>query len=419
MNGVLTAGSGQQWESDLVSNLEQPGSPLTVVRRCADIGEVLATAATGRARVAVVDGSLRRLDTDAVQRLRAAGVAVIGIYPAADERAQVRLERLGITALVADDAGPAAMLAAAQVAIAAIDTAGPRPGDAADPSRAYPPPALPTAVPASEPVAPGSLIAVWGPTGAPGRSTVALGIADAVSSAGQPTLLIDADVYGGVLASAFGVLDESPGLAGACRLAANGRLTPAELDQLCWSVTPTLRLLSGISRADRWPELRPSALPQVIAAARTLAPVTVVDCGFAIEADEELSFDTLAPRRNGATLAFLAAADRVLVVGSADPPGLERLVRALGDLQDSLPDVQPEVVLNRVRSSVAPGWQATQALHRFTGLTETAQLPEDRAATDEAWARGVPISVVAPKSVLRAAFTTLAAAMVPVPVGPS
>ena len=35
----------------------------------------------------------------------------------------------------------------------------------------------------------------------------------------------------------------------------------------------------------------------------------MVDCGFCLEADEEISFDTVAPRRNGATLAMLADAD--------------------------------------------------------------------------------------------------------------
>ena len=44
------------------------------------------------------------------------------------------------------------------------------------------------------------------------------------------------------------------------------------------------------------------------------AGVTVVDCSFNVEDDEELSFDTAAPRRNGATLAVLEAADTVLCV---------------------------------------------------------------------------------------------------------
>lgn len=409
--GVVTAGSGQQWESELVASLEQPGSSMTVVRRCADIGEVLATAATGRARIAVVDGSLRRLDTEAVQRLRAAGVVVIGVFPASDQKARTRLERLGITVLVGDTDGPAALLAAARSVLSDVraETVDIDPAQAADPRRALPPVVRRTGI--AEPEKPeqdGLVIAVWGPTGAPGRSMTASALADASAAAGRSTLLIDADVYGGVLANAFGVLEESPGLAGACRLAANGRLDGAELDRLCWAISPTLRLLSGISRADRWPELRPSALPRVIAAARSLVPVTIVDCGFSIEADEELSFDTLAPRRNGATLAFLAAADRVLVVGSADPAGLERLVRALGDLHETLPAVTPEVVLNRVRPGAGSADQALDALRRFTGIRTATLLSEDRVATDASWARGEPISVVAPKSALRREFAGLA-----------
>ena len=158
---------------------------------------------------------------------------------------------------------------------------------------------------------------------------------------GLPTLLIDADVYGGVAASAFGLLDESPGLAGACRLAANGRLDLGSLTSLCWSLGDDLRLLTGIARADRWPEVRPSAIPGVLGVAREMAPLTVVDCGFAIEADEEISFDTMAPRRNGATLAVLAEADVVLAVGSCDPAGLERLIRGLAELADARAGGQP------------------------------------------------------------------------------
>ncbi len=416
--GVVTAGSGQTWESELVTALERPGAPLTVVRRCADIGEVLATAATGRARIAVVDGSLRRFDTEAVQRLRSSGVAVVGVFVSGDARSRARLERLGVSSLVGDTDGTETLLVAARQAVAEEQPPPPT-AATADPSRALPPslPPPPVEPTPGEPVRPpGRLVVVWGPTGAPGRSTVAAGLADALGGAGTDTLLVDADVYGGVLASAFGILDESPGLAGACRVAANGRLTPAELDRFCWSVGPQLRLLTGIARSDRWPEVRPSSLTPLLAAARQLAAVTVVDCSFAIEADEELSFDTMAPRRNGATLTLLAAADRVLVVGAADPPGMERLVRALADLRETLPAVQPEVVLNRVRVSAGPAADALAALRRFTGIDGATVLPEDRAATDAAWLRGVGLSVAAPRADLRSRIAALASTLVPAPV---
>ena len=44
---------------------------------------------------------------------------------------------------------------------------------------------------------------------------------------GTPTLLADADVYGGVVAQVLGFLDEAPGLAAAARLANNGQLDVA------------------------------------------------------------------------------------------------------------------------------------------------------------------------------------------------
>src|SRR5262249_36215411 len=150
---------------------------------------------------------------------------------------------------------------------------------------------------------------------------------------GVATLLADADVYGGVVAQALGLLDESAGLAGAARLANAGSLDRAGLADLARTVGPRLRVLTGIARADRWPELRPHALDVVWSLARGLAAATVVDCGFGLEQDEELSYDTMAPRRNGATLGVLELADAVVAVGSADPIGLQRLVRGLVELR--------------------------------------------------------------------------------------
>ena len=414
--GLLTAGNGQTWENELVAALDRPGSAMSVVRRCVDVADVLTAATTGQAAVVVLSAELRRLDTEAVQRLRASGVAVVGIYPAGDERVMARLERIGISDLVANDAGPDALLAAARTAVAELAT-GPFKGLSSHRALADPRSALgtgglqgedlgPAAADVEEEL-PGRVIAVWGPVGAPGRTMLATNLAVETAATGVPTLLIDADVYGGVLASAFGLLDESPGLAGACRQAANGRLDLADLTKLAWAVQPNLRLLTGITRADRWPEVRPSAIPTVLNLCRSMAPVTIVDCGFCLEADEEITFDTVAPRRNGATLAILADADLVLAVGSADPPGMERLVRGLAELAEMVPEASPSVVLNRSRRTSATADESATALARFTGLTVTATLPEDRAAMDKCWQLGVPLADAAPGSGLRKAIGAL------------
>ncbi len=418
--GILTAGSGQNWENELVAALDRPGSPMTVLRRCADIADVLALAATGRAAVAVLSADLRRLDTEAVDRLLTAGVAVVGVYPAADQRSRERLDRIGITSVVAGDAGSDAVVTAARMAVAGLAA---RPGQdrrLSDPRQALPPPpdhddgdaSGSDAGEAPDATLPGRVVAVWGPTGAPGRTTVAMGLAVEAARAGTPTLLIDADVYGGVAASAFGLLDESPGLAGACRMASNGRLDLAALTGLCWSLEDDLRLLTGISRADRWPEVRPSAIPKVLDVARRMAPLTVIDCAFALEADEEISYDTMAPRRNGATLTVLAEADVVLAVGSCDPAGLERLIRGLTEFGEAVPGAAPRVVLNRCRTSAGPAEQAVAAVDRFAGVKVLARLPEDRQATDTAWRAGISLAEAAPKSPLTCALRALTATVV-------
>jgi MinD-like ATPase involved in chromosome partitioning or flagellar assembly len=278
------------------------------------------------------------------------------------------------------------------------------------------------AVAEERPAGPGRVVAVWGPTGAPGRTTVAVGLADEAARLGVSTLLVDADVYGGVVAQVLGLLDESPGVAGAARQAAAGSLDADALARLAWSVRPQLRVLTGLARADRWPELRPRALAAVLEEARRLAALTVVDCGFCVEEDEELSFDSAAPRRNGATLAVLQAADTVLCVSGADPVALQRSIRALGQLRDVLPDVAPVVVVNQVRRGPVPGdarQEIGDALSRFAAAEVAAFLPADRRATDAALADGRTLAEVAASSPLRAGLRSLAAAVsgVPEPVG--
>ena len=295
--------------------------------------------------------------------------------------------------------------------------AGP-PGGPRHPAPAARPPSATTAprpdrAPASLPTeaTPGRVVAVWGPTGAPGRTTVAIGVADEAARLGVPTLLVDADTYGGAVAQLLGLLDEASGLASAARLADTGRLDRTSLAALARTIPPRLRVLTGLSRPDRWPEVGPDAMTDVLDQARTLCPLTVVDCGFCLEQDEELVFDTAAPRRNGATLATLEAADTVLAVGAADPVGLQRLIRGLASLRELAPSVEPEVVVNRVRRGPVPGDPGTQvaaALERFAGVRGVRSLPYDRAAADRALAEGRTLAEVAEKSRLRTALIELA-----------
>ena len=262
--------------------------------------------------------------------------------------------------------------------------------------------ALPVSSPAAEPGR-GRVVAVWGPAGAPGRTTVAIGVADESARLGVPTLLADADPYGGTVARTLGLVDETAGLALASRDAVAGRLDTVRLAQRSRQMRPRLRVLTGLSRADRWRELRPAGLPAVLDESRRLCALTVVDCGFCLEQDEERA----GPQRNGATLAALAAADTVLCVGAADPIGLLRLTRGLDELREVLPGVLPLVVANRVTGAATAGEIAAE-LQRWGGVAASAHLPADPAALDTVARAGATLAEIAPASPLRRSLVDLA-----------
>lgn len=393
---ILLAATGEPWEADVVRALSRPGSPLVLVRRCMDVADAVATAASGQAEVVLLGRGLPGLDSDVVARLVESGAVPVGVVAETDALDARSLEAMGVAFLL-----PWSQVDELPGLLERHHAAGRVPELAAgegDQMRAAGDASMP----------PAQVVAVWGPTGAPGRSTVALGLAAELSSREVPALLIDMDVYGGAISQMLAMLDEVSGLLATARLASTGQLTLDALHEHLREVDPCLRVLTGLPRADRWPQLRPSALIRLLDVARRVAPVVVLDCGFSLESDEELSFDTAAPRRNGATLAALERADLVLVVGSAEPLGLARLARSVLDLTEAVPACDVSVVVNRVRTGL--GWSSAEVaatMERFTGRTPLAFLPADCTAVDRAWVAGQTLPECAPDSALRRALSEL------------
>lgn len=387
MIAALLAAGRESWESDLVRAASQaPG--VSLVRRCVDVPDAVATAASGQVGVALLSLQLPGLDASVVERISECGVQAVAVAPPGHHDDTTLAYALGIRWVVSADR----LDQLSDVVEEADHQQEPngRPG-------------------ALTPSGSSRTITVWGPTGAPGRSTVALGVASEVAHLGVPTLLVDADVYGGSIAQMLAILDEVSGVLAASRAANDGRLGAAELREHVRSVGPNLQVLTGIPRADRWPGLRTSALRTVLEVARELVAVVVVDVGFNLEVDESLSFDTQAPRRNGATLVALEQADRVVVVGSADPLGLTRLTRGVFDLRESVPGADAALVVNKVRPSL--GWsrdQIADTVERFTGARPAGLLPLDQGAVDLAWSRGQTLAECAPDSALRKELAALA-----------
>ena len=234
------------------------------------------------------------------------------------------------------------------------------------------------------------IIAVWGPTGAPGRTTVAINVAAELAELGNKVLLIDADTYGGAIAPLLGLVDEASGLAAVCRLAEQGTLASEDIQRLSQNVparTGELRVLSGIVKTDRWPELSAERIKRVLAVAREISDVIVVDVGFNLETDEEITSDLFAPRRNGATLAVLKEADSIIEVSGSDALGIARFIRAHDQLVEEFPESLRIVVVNKVRSGFDAVGSASAAstLSRYAGLHEVSELAYEEKLARAFW----------------------------------
>jgi MinD-like ATPase involved in chromosome partitioning or flagellar assembly len=442
---LLTA-VAPRWEVDLAAALSR-SEHVHVARRCADVAELLGVAAAGLGRVAVVSCDLRGVDRAVLDTLTAHGLVVLGVHPPDDEAGARTLLRWGCPVVLPADSSPsdldaaldqllrgaqpdrASLVDARRRGVDDLSTGDP---DSAGGPRPDPPGTdrtgarrqeldeeiedLLAGVDAEIPREPdggdrrGQVVVVWGPTGSPGRTTVAVNLAAELADPLHPVLLVDADTYGASVGQQLAVLDEVPGIAAAARSADQGTLDRAALARLAPEAAPGLRVLTGLPRADRWPELRDVALADVLQRGRQLARWTVVDVAPYLEQDEELSFDTLAPRRNGAALTALEAADTVVVVGAGDPVGLQRLVRGL-DLLAQVSDAPRVLVVNRVRPGPVgpdPGRRIAEALERFAGVRPAELVPEDRESLDAALLQGRSLRESRPSSPARSALERLA-----------
>lgn len=364
---VLVLAAGADWESPALSRLTDR-SDVVVLKRCVDVPDLLATAAAGQAGVAVVALDAPGLDRAAVDHLRGHGVRPVAVLPGgADlDPAALRATRIGVRALVGDHELDA---------LADLVVAGDEPDDtvARDATDA-PPPAR----------SPGRVVAVWGPSGAPGRTLLAVGIA-AELARDRRTILVDADPWGGSVAQQLGIVDEVSGVLAATRLVATGQL-PERFGGLQRSLDHRLSVVTGLPRADRWVEVRAGVVEHLLDVARNHGHV-VVDTGFSLEHDPAV--DAGRSGRNTMTLESLEAADEVVVVGSADPVGLARLARGLVELREVTGRSGVRVVVNRMRPTL--GWTEQEIagmLGGLTGITGLHFLPEDRASVDRALVAG-------------------------------
>jgi Mrp family chromosome partitioning ATPase len=281
-------------------------------------------------------------------------------------------------------------------AAASFGIADPLPSDASGPDirDAISAPAIGSA---GREVSRGSVAVVWGPHGAPGRTTVALALAAASAATGHRVALIDADTHAPSIAQRLALSEEAPGFPIACRQTDYGLLDGAELTRLSVPVdidAHPIEVLAGINRPSRWPELTAARVQGALDTARGWVDRVIVDVAAPLDADEIVTSDVDVPRRNQASLAAIAEADTLVTLGTADPVGIARLVRGLARLDEIAPRARRVLAVNRMRSGplgLDAERQVTRALEQLADARSCCFLPDDPRAADRALLASEPI----------------------------
>lgn len=308
MTAIILAASDIADEPALITAAGTHG--LSVLRRAIDAADLLAYAAADHAMPVVVSADFPRLTGDLVRRLLVDDRQVVGL--AGDAADGARFAAWGVDSIVTHVGDADATMEALARSLG---------GGTAVPA------------PAQDPES-GLFVVVWGPTGAPGRTTLAISLAESLAERGLRTCLVDADLMAPTMVAQLGVVDDAGGLTVACRHAEHGTLSERALTQCGRAIGERLVVLGGVSRADRWADIRERAVQAVWSQARTTFDAVVVDIGSCAPASEEPYAGTaiLSQRRDVAARTAIAVADRVVVVGRSTMMGVVRLLNELPDL---------------------------------------------------------------------------------------
>lgn len=243
----------------------------------------------------------------------------------------------------------------------------------------------------------GTLVVVWGPPGAPGRTTIAIAMGQLLADGGRDVLLVDADTIAPGVGPALCLDGEASGLTAAVHHADRGQLDPAILARLARSIEPRFRVLTGLSHVSRRTELRAPAVSMLWDVASQLCGTTVIDIGGCVD-DGSLAFEADAAEfgvKSGgfsAQVTALAAADSLVAVSSCEPFAIARLLSHVSAIGALAPSAELDVVINRVRTPVIkPAEEADLSafIAQATGARSVTLVPEDRGIHDKATVRGL------------------------------
>ncbi|MFY9262684.1 MAG: hypothetical protein WBH82_00200 [Arcanobacterium sp.] len=366
-------------EAEVISILAQTRQETLIARRCADLAEVLAAARAKVGSFAVITASVEFLDVSILSELRDhVGVGIVA--DTADNLDGLRFVDVEILS-------PVAVEIAQRIQHATI--------------------VQPVSRPQTSVSGEGQIIAVWGPPGSHGRSTL---VADMAAHLSAQAVTVDLDMFAPSLAQIFDV-DETSALIGVIRQLDQGR--EVDLEQFVVSAGKEFggaNVLVGMNSPQRWPEISVSVLPKLWTLLRSSYSAAVVDVSGGLGVRPERR------DRYAVTRASVEQADVVVQVASGTPLGLRRLVDHLEETR-GIVTARQIIVLTGVRSSAlgrSPARQATGVL-RELGITDIpiVTVSDNRARLDEALLSGRSARIGWPKSAYAADIAKVCAQLFP------
>jgi Mrp family chromosome partitioning ATPase len=227
--------------------------------------------------------------------------------------------------------------------------------------------------------APAPLLAVWGSAGAPGATSLAIGLSHELAKS-RPVVLLDADFVAPSVSELLGLPGDHSGLLGALRVARNDS---PQWESLLGCATPfgdssSLQVLSGI---------RPGGLGRLEAGAMSALIETVLAAGVAVVVDTKCALGTAehTPEKT-AVDAVLRCARQVFWVSRSTDLGVSRLVRDWNLLSEMTDGAGHSILLRASDRPDGVGFtQASEAVWGLTGCLDIRSLPNSQSPLYGAW----------------------------------
>lgn len=190
----------------------------------------------------------------------------------------------------------------------------------------------------------GIIIAVYGTSGAPGRTTTTINVAAELAHDAS-VVILDADLNAPSIAHSLGLAVDGSSLSALARLRARGTLTPVHLTEVAYDGPHGLKILTGLSSTHRWREAAPSTVEAIIDVCRQTWDYTIIDL-HAPNLDPVDDFHRSAVHRDHVLARVLTNADGILVVTRADAVGLHRFSESWEWLENLVPNTRKIIAAN-------------------------------------------------------------------------